>query len=212
MEASKLEEAGRQPPDVQASAVDARRRQAVRDAVEQRTSPPSTSPPVDAQRRRAALARLLRMGVSDGTKSSSSDMAAMSELETELALLREENARLKVERHRPADTGHVIERMRSIRQEIPTDQLDGVSQQAVDAPRAIAECLAVRESLMEACQEVQQAMRGIRGRLEALTGDIQGAAGGQPKPERLAVPTVEAMDTETDGLDKDSSELAQSVA
>jgi hypothetical protein len=152
------------------------------------------------------------MGVSDGGKSSSGEMAAMSELETELALLREENARLKVERHRPADAGHVIERMRSIRQEAPTDQRDeGLSSGAVGG-QALAESLALREGMMDACQEAQQAMRGIRGRLEALTGDIQRRASGRAKPERLAVSAVEVAGSGPNSSEENPPELAQSVA
>jgi uncharacterized small protein (DUF1192 family) len=168
--------------------------------------------PSDARRRRAAITRLLRMGVSDGAKSSSSEMAAMSELETELALLREENARLKVERHRPADAGHVIERMRSIRQEAQGAQRDEGPPSGADGGQALAECLALREGLMDACQEVQQAMRGIRGRLEALAGAIEGRAGDRATSEQLAVPTVQAARAEREDSDEDESELAQSVA
>jgi hypothetical protein len=151
------------------------------------------------------------MGVSDGGKSSSGEMAAVSELEAELALLREENARLKVERHRPADAGHVIERMRAIRQQTPDDQSDGEPSLSADGDHALVDCLSLREGLMDACQEAQQAMQGIRGRLEALTGDLHGRAGERAKPERLA-PTAEVSNAELDGSDEDSSELAQSVA
>jgi hypothetical protein len=187
MEASRLEQAGRQPSGAAASAV-------------------------DTQRRRAALARLLRLGVSDGAKSSSGDMAAMSELETELALLREENAQLKVERHRPADAGHVIERMRSLRLQSPAAPQTGASAPPAKAAQAIAECLAMRDGLMEACREVQQAMQGIRGRLGALAGDIHTRVDDRAKSDRLPVPTVEAVDVEPVVAAETPSELAQRVA
>lgn len=132
----------------------------------------------------------------------------MSELETELALLREENARLKVERHRPADAGHVIERMRALRQEAPTSQPDG----GLPLGTSGGESLALREGLMDACREAQEAMRGIRGRLEALTGDIDGRAGDRAASERVAARTAEAVGVERDSSDEDSSELAESVA
>lgn len=148
------------------------------------------------------------MGVSDGAKSSSGDAAATSELETELALLREENAQLKVERHRPADVGHVIERMRSLRLHSPAEQADG-SPAAVEA---IAECLAVRQGLMQACQEVQQAMQGIRGRLGALAGDIHSRTGDQPTSDRLTSPAVQTVSIEPAVTVESSPELAQSVA
>jgi hypothetical protein len=139
-------------------------------------------------------------------------MAAMSELETELALLREENARLKVERHRPADAGRVIERMRSIRQDAPGAQREDGTPSGADGGQALAELLALRDGLMDACQEVGQAMQGIRGRLETLTGEIHSRTGERAMSERLAVPTAEAMDDEPGSVEEGSSELAQSVA
>jgi hypothetical protein len=137
-------------------------------------------------------------------------MLAMSELETELALLREENAQLKVERHRPADVGHVIERMRSIRLHAPAAQQAG-EQPPTEAFQVTAESLAVRESLIEACQEVQQAMQGIRGRLGALAGDIHSRAGDRAPSDGLAASTVEAL--EPAGIAGEAAPaLAQSVA
>lgn len=204
MEANRLEQAGCPPPDAQASAV-------IGDpAVKEQTSSASRSQRAAAQRRRAAVARLLRMGVSDGAKSPS-DAATTNELETELALLREENAQLKVERHRPADVGHVIERMRSLRLESPAGQPAGESPAATEA---IAECLAVREGLMQACQEVQQAMQGIRGRLGALAGDIHNnnSPGDRSASDQLATPPVKTVDIESAVPVEASPEFAQSVA
>ncbi|HTA13553.1 MAG TPA: hypothetical protein VK781_01685 [Solirubrobacteraceae bacterium] len=187
---------------MQASAV-------IGDPVKQEATPAPTSQRAAAQRRRAAVARLLRMGVSDGA-TSSGDTAATSDLETELALLREENAQLKVERHRPADAGHVIERMRSLRPQ-STDRQAGESAQVADATQAITECMAVRDGLMQACQEVQQAMQGIRGRLGALAGDIHSRPGETVTSGRLAATTAEAADGASVG-DETPSELVQSVA
>jgi hypothetical protein len=166
----------------------------------------------DARRRRAVLARILRMGVSDGGKESPRDTATMSELETELALLREENAQLKVERHRPADVGHVIERMRSLQPQVPPACEDGEPAQAADSPQAIAECLTVRDGLIEACHEVQQAMRGIRGRLGALESEIHGRVEERVKPDRLAESVVDTAGAESGVATESSSELAESLA
>jgi hypothetical protein len=167
---------------------------------------------VEAQRRRAALARILRMGVPDGGSSSSGDAAAMGQLETELALLREENAQLKVERHRPADAGHVIERMRSLRVRPSTERQAGEGGQSSDVTDAIGECLAVREGLMVACQEVQQAMQGIRGRLGALAGNIHNRPGARPGPDAIASAIVESVEMEPSVALESPSELAKSVA
>ena len=135
---------------------------------------------------------------------------AIGELETELALLREENAQLKVERHRPADAGHVIERMRSLLLHVPVEQQavdGGYSSEVTDS---IAECLAVREGLMDACQEVQQAMQGIRGRLGALSGGMHGRPVEQSSP--IAAPVVKPVEVEGPIALDSPSELAKSVA
>jgi uncharacterized small protein (DUF1192 family) len=161
---------------------------------------------MEASTRERKVGRFLRLGVSDGERSSSGETAAMGELETELALLREENARLKVERHRPADAGHVIERMRSLRREPVAEQLAGG-----EAAQLAAECLALRDGLMEACHEVRQAMQGIRGRLGSLAGDIHGRAGDRATSSRLAVSTVKTLDIELAAAADASSELAQSA-
>lgn len=171
---------------------------------------------MEASTREGMVSRLLRLGVSDGARSSTGEMAGIGELEAELALLREENARLKVERHRPPGTGHVIERMRSIRPEPPSDSRDDAGEVTSPAHGAqlITECLAMREGLMDACQEVQQAMQGIRGRLGALAGDMQGrTASDRAMPTRFAAPAVETLGIElAAATDASSPELAQSAA
>jgi hypothetical protein len=148
------------------------------------------------------------MGISDAAKSSSADMAAMSDLETELALLREENAQLKVERHRPADTGHVIERMRSLRLHNSFEALAGSSAQPREG--AIAESLAIREGLSDACREVQQAMQGIRAKLGSLAGDIHSRVEDQAKSAQRVTSPVETVAEET--MAESSAELTRSVA
>jgi hypothetical protein len=165
---------------------------------------------MEASTREKVVGRLLRMGVSDSSRSPSGEALAMGELETEITLLREENARLKIERHRPTDAGHVIERMRSIRPEPVAARRDGEGTPPV---QVIAECLAVRDGLMEACQEVQRAMQGIRGRLGALAGDMQGRAGDRALSSRLAAASaVDAIDIELTVAADASPELAQSAA
>jgi uncharacterized small protein (DUF1192 family) len=163
---------------------------------------------MEASTREKVVGRLLRMGVSDNARSPSGEALAVDELEAEITLLREENARLKIERHRPTDAGHVIERMRSIRQETPA----AARQEGAPPAQVIAECLAVRDGLMEACQEVQRAMQGIRGRLGALAGDMQGRSGDRALPPRIAGSAVEAMDIELAVAADASPELAQSAA
>lgn len=105
---------------------------------------------MEAGARRRMAGRLLRLGVSGGARSAADDPTALEELETEVALLREENAWLKVERHRPPDLGRILERARSLAQpgESPAQE---------------------REGLLAACGEIKQAVQGIGRRLSGLT-------------------------------------------
>jgi hypothetical protein len=187
MEASTLEGTG-YPPSVEgASAGGARIWRFLRDAVTERAA---TSPPAEARRKGAARSRIFRLGVSDGT--SSVGEAMLGELEMELALLREENARLKVERHRPPDPGRIIERMRDLRQESHAVQAED------EVTRAVVECLALRAGLLEACQEIQQAMQGMQSRLGTLSvavearGADQVLARGADRVEARGADQVEA--------------------
>jgi hypothetical protein len=95
----------------------------------------------------------------------------------ELTLLREENARLKVERQRPPTTGSVIELMRDLGEATAGEEDDHERSQALEAAQAIVECLAIRDGLLEACGEIQLAMQAMRGRLEALSENVQSFAG-----------------------------------
>jgi len=113
----------------------------------------------------------------------------------ELALLREENARLKVERHRPPDAGRVIERMRHLGRERSAEE----AAPPEGAGQSIAECQAMRDGLIGACQEVQRAMQGIRGRLGELSVDLQEGVEARAKPNLIAVSDTDEVDVELAG-------------
>jgi hypothetical protein len=213
MEASTLEGTG-YPPSVEgASAGGARLWRFLRDARSERDA---GSPPADAGRRGAALGRIFRLGVSDGT--SSPGEAVLGELEMELALLREENARLKVERHRPPDPGRIIDRMRDLRQEPHAGEADDA------VARVAIECLALRAGLLEACQEIQQAMQGMQSRLGTLSVAVEARGGAQEQragrvavgvPLKGADPAdvhVERADLELAVADGASPDFAESAA
>jgi hypothetical protein len=120
----------------------------------------------------------------------------MGELEMELALLREENARLKVEHHRPSDVGRVIERMRNLGLAFPAERRgEGGSEDREDA-HAMLECLAVRDGLVEACHEVQQAMQAMRSRLSGLSLDAHGGARDRAMAAPAVVPAADELDLE----------------
>jgi hypothetical protein len=167
---------------------------------------------MDANTRGGTVSRILRLGVSNGEKSSSDDPTAVGELEMELALLREENARLKVERHRPPDAGRIIERMRDLGQEHPAEQGDGEASRLDHTGQATGECLTTRDDLVVACQEVQQAIEGVRGRLGALSVDLQEGIGDRARPAPIAVSDAEGVDLGLAAQARASSGLAQNVA
>ena len=154
---------------------------------------------MDANTRQRIISRLMRLGVSSSSRSSSDDPSAVGELETELALLREENAWLKVERHRPPDTGRIVERMRELGQAAggqPETEGSPEGSPATDPARAMVECLAIRNGLLEACKEVQQAMQGIRSRLSGLSVDVQGRAGDRAGRGPISTPSTQEVDLE----------------
>ncbi len=119
----------------------------------------------------------------------------MGELETELALLREENAWLKVERHRAPDAGRIVERMRELAQASEAQAQQSASSETSDAAQAMVECVAIRDGLLEACEEIQQAMQGIRSRLSGLSVDVQGKNGDRQRPLHRSPPLQTATPT-----------------
>lgn len=86
----------------------------------------------------------------------------VEQLEAEVALLREENARLKIRDarggERPWDA-----RMRDL---VPGEQPPDL--RGDDAWALLTECQVLRTTLVDACRDVEAAMAQIRGRLEAL--------------------------------------------
>jgi hypothetical protein len=158
------------------------------------------------------ISRLLRFGVSGSSRSSSDDPSAVGELETELALLREENAWLKVERHRPPDTGRVVERMRKLGQAAQVQPNGSEGSPAADAAQTMVDLLAMRDGLVEACKEVQQAMEGIRTRLSGLSVDVQGPAGDRPERGPISTPSTAAVDLELTVGARANSNLSTNAA
>jgi hypothetical protein len=172
---------------------------------------------MDANATKIMLRRLLRFGVSDGA--SSGDSGAMGELEMELALLREENARLKVERHRAPDAGRIIDRMRHLGEEPTGESLTGNGSQgngngsdADESARALSECLAIRNALLQTCQEVQQAMHGIRSRLGEISLEVQDRSGDPAPADPIAAAKAAEADLELAVGARAPSDLSQNAA
>jgi hypothetical protein len=84
-------------------------------------------------------------------------------LEADALLLREENAHLRTKLERPADAGHVMERLRALSSSGPTED-----QRADDAWHLFTEALVMRNSVMEICREIGEVMAGLERRLSFL--------------------------------------------
>ena len=98
------------------------------------------------------------------------------DLRLQLMLLREENARLKAARHKPRDQGSMIDRMRALAE-------SGQEKELLDESWSLlAECLALREGLDQACVEIQAAIHAVRERLGTLGVAIETIAPDQVPP------------------------------
>jgi hypothetical protein len=87
-------------------------------------------------------------------------------LEAELVLLREENARMKVDAARPPGPGRAVERIRGVAaaaEAAPAKEPDGGD----EAWHALAEATMLREVLTDMCDEVQGAIAAVQNRLQA---------------------------------------------
>jgi hypothetical protein len=118
--------------------------------------------------RRVRLRGLLR--VSGGAD----DPAAteqLGELEREVALLREENARLKLARERAAHR-LVNERVRAA---FPPPR-SGEEAEGEDPWEVLTEGMLLRDALVDACRELEQGARELRIRLETLLPSAEDAA------------------------------------
>jgi hypothetical protein len=88
---------------------------------------------------------------------------AEQDLQVEVALLREENARLKTELRRQPDVGSAITKLRAIATE------EGEAEAGDFAISALARELAISVGLQRACLELEMAAVSVRGRLEQLS-------------------------------------------
>ena len=102
------------------------------------------------------------------------------DLQAELVLLREENARLKAAPHRGPDIAGLLARARAL----PAADSDPDSA-ADESTRLVVEGLVMRQSLLEICREIERAMVTFEARLNALQpatppADIPSANGHAP--------------------------------
>lgn len=98
----------------------------------------------------------------DGTAAAPDD--SLAELHAELVLLREENARLKSAQHAGPDIDGVLGRARRLSQAT----IDADHGDADEATSVLVEGLAIRESLLEICVQIERVMVRFEKRLRAL--------------------------------------------
>lgn len=110
----------------------------------------------------------------------------VEQLEAELALLREENARLNIRRARagaPLFDEHERERARE--SEARTAESRGSADGAgEDAWELMTECHLLRTTLLEACHDAERALQRIRQRLDALAPPGAADAAAARSPEK----------------------------
>jgi hypothetical protein len=102
-----------------------------------------------------------RRGIGDPPRS----LDALAELQAELTLLREDNARLKTAQHRPADLGTLVERVRALSGDAPGQTGEDTGDEAA---QMLAEGLVLCDSLLGVCAELSQSIASVEARLRAL--------------------------------------------
>jgi hypothetical protein len=115
--------------------------------------------------KKARLRDLLR--VAGGREAASPD-GQFEELEREVALLREENARLKLAREHAEDRP-VNERLRAaLAAANGGDERDSDDEEPWEV---LTECMLLRETMLDACRELERGAAELRTRLETLLAD-----------------------------------------
>ena len=110
---------------------------------------------------RRTCANVLRARLATGGATSTTEKR-LEELEAELVLLREENARLAAEQVRPANPGRVVERLRAV-SAVP----DTRESEADDGWEQMAEALVTKELLLSVGIELEQLGGRLRQQLAA---------------------------------------------
>jgi hypothetical protein len=93
-------------------------------------------------------------------------------LQADALLLREENAALRVKLERAPDAGSVIERLRTL--STSSTHEDGED----DAMQLYSEAVVMRNTLVEVCREIGQAMVSLEARLHSLAMPDVGSENG----------------------------------
>jgi hypothetical protein len=110
------------------------------------------------------------------TGRSSGDAGYLESIQSELVLLREENARLRFQRAQPPGADSMIERLKALSVAHPPSE-----DSRDEAWHLISEALVMREVLIDVCKEIGQTMITLQTRLSELGLDL---------PDRMAPPAA----------------------
>ncbi len=112
------------------------------------------------------------------TAAAESQRADLTGLEAEIALLREDNARLRIAQAQRPDAGSLIARVRAMVEQLPDGGDRHPDDQGDEIFHLLSEAIVMRNVLIDVCEEVGRASVTMQGRLEEMTG--QPSAGAVP--------------------------------
>jgi hypothetical protein len=124
--------------------------------------------------------RRLRRGLGAGP---ADDAQVVDALQAEIALLREENARLKADEHQLPGLGTLLAHARAL----PT-AIGGHEEATDEAAQMLVETMVIRQALVEACAQIELSMAAVKAKLDglgtpqswsspAVNGGVNGEAG-----------------------------------
>ena len=87
----------------------------------------------------------------------------IDQLEADIALLREDNARLRLARARPSDPGRVIERLRVAAESVPYSNARDAENLRDETWQQLADAMLVRNTLIDVCAEIGQVIVALQG-------------------------------------------------
>jgi len=129
-----------------------------------------------AGEQRLRLRRWLR--AAGGSAQGAAPVQLVEELEREVALLREENARLRVARERTSDrpvNERVLGALRLMRDDADDTDDPADDDGGDEAWQLLTECMLLRDGLVDACSELERGARELRRRLETILPGAEGA-------------------------------------
>jgi hypothetical protein len=91
------------------------------------------------------------------------DDRAIDALQAEIALLREENARLKADEHQLPGLGTLLAHARAL----PT-AIDGHAEATDEAAGMLVETMVIRQALLDACAQIELSMAAVKTKLDGL--------------------------------------------